>query len=154
MSDITTSWDVANSRGTWVISGGALQSGNDLQTAVLISLFTDRLATASDVLPDTTGDRRGWWGDLDQTVPIGSRLWLLSRSKLTQAVATAAKGYMDEALKWMLSDGVAAKVTNTASIASSAINGPPNILLLQPVIQQSDGTTFAPTYNWAWNQIT
>lgn len=147
MSDISTVWDVANSRGTWVISGGALQSGNDLQTAVLISLFTDRLATASDVLPDTTGDRRGWWGDLDQTVPIGSRLWLLSRSKLTPAVAVAAKGYATEALKWILDDGVAAVVTITTTITL------PNMLGIQVVIQQSDGTTLALSYNWAWNQI-
>nr|GAT43694.1 predicted protein [Mycena chlorophos] len=120
--------------GDWQLSGADLLSGNDLTTAVLISLFTDRLAEASDTIPDGTTNRRGWWGDLDQDYPIGSRLWLLARSKLTQAVANKAQDYCIEALQWMIDDGVAASVTVTAQIIY------PKTLIVRPVLNKSDGT--------------
>ncbi|MCP1376052.1 phage GP46 family protein [Dyella lutea] len=147
MTDITTTWDVANSRGDWSISGGALQSGDDITTAALISLFTDRQATASDPLPDASGDRRGWWGDLDEDVPIGSRLWILSRSKLTQQVALAAKGYMAEALQWLIDDGVAASVEVTTAIQGRSQ------LAAVVVIKQSNGQLRTLQFNWAWDQL-
>ncbi len=63
MTDITTIWDEEQSIGDWQSGQGDLLSGNDLETAILISLFTDRLARADD---DFDGDdRRGWWGDTD-----------------------------------------------------------------------------------------
>lgn len=146
-SDITTVWDVSNSCGDWVLVGADLQSGDDLGTGVLISLFTDRLASASDELPDASGDRRGWWGDLDQDVPIGSRLWLLARCKLLPSVAVRAKGYIAEALKWMLDDGIAAAVDIVTSITA------PSMLAMQITVRQSNGTTQAYNFNWAWNQL-
>lgn len=62
MSDITVIWDVDNSRGDWEFVAPALVTGNDLQSAVLISLFTDRIANRDDPIPDGTDDPRGWWG--------------------------------------------------------------------------------------------
>lgn len=147
MADITTVWDVANARGDWQLSGADLLSGNDLATAVLISLFTDRLAEASDTLPDSTGDRRGWWGDLGEDYPIGSRLWLLSRSKLTQQVANQAKDYCQEALQWLLDDGVAGSIT----IATTIIL--PRTLVVNIAITKADGTTQSLQFNWAWSQL-
>lgn len=87
-----------------------LVSNQDLFTAVLISIFTDRVAAADDVIPDGTTDPRGWWGDAGQVYPIGSRLWLLGRAKATNATLLAAKGYIVEALQWLLDDGVAAAI--------------------------------------------
>jgi phage gp46-like protein len=147
VTDITTVWNVSQSRGDWVVAGAGLQSGSDLSTAVIISLFTDRVANASDALPDTSGDRRGWWGDLGQDIPIGSRLWLLARSKLSNAVAVAAKGYITEALQWLISDGVAAAVQVVTTVVL------PNMLTATVTLQQSTGTTTAFKFNWAWNQI-
>ena len=74
----------------YAVAAGDLAADNGLKTAVLISLFTDRLAAADDEIPDGTEDRRGWWGDMpaDGSAPsgappdpIGSRLWLLARAK-------------------------------------------------------------------------
>jgi phage gp46-like protein len=148
MTDISTIWDVARGQGDWIIEGAALASGDDLVTATLISLFTDRTAEDSDVIPDGGVDRRGWWGDTGQDVPIGSRLWLLSRSKLTGAVATAAKGYASESLAWMLADGVAVDVQVTAVIVL------PRQLRLTVTILRADGTKASLAYDWAWAQIT
>lgn len=145
--DITTFWDVINIRGDWQVSGGALASGDDLTTAVLISLFTDRRANDDDTLPDASNDRRGWWGDLDQDVPIGSRLWLLSRSKLMPSVALAAKGYITEALRWLIDDGVAAAVDVVTSIVM------PNRLNAVVTITRATGTKQSLQFNWAWNAL-
>lgn len=73
---------------------GLLDETNpDYKTAVIIALGTDARARADDVLPDPdSGDRRGWWADTGAAEvwdgwPIGSRLWLLSRAKITGASA-------------------------------------------------------------------
>ncbi|WP_338804415.1 phage GP46 family protein [Xenorhabdus griffiniae] len=108
MSDITSWWDVKNIHADWSIGRGDLMTGNDLQTAIIISLFTDRQARADDEIDGT--DRRGWWGDSESDYQIGSRLWLLHRQKLTTAAALAAEDYAREALQWMLDDGVAASI--------------------------------------------
>ena len=83
----------------------------DLPRAVLISLFSWRRANPDDDLPGT--DRFGWWGDTYPEITndrIGSRLWLLSRSKLTRQTVLRAKEYAEEALKWLVDDGVADSV--------------------------------------------
>lgn len=147
MTDITTVWDVERAHGDWVLAAADLQSGNDLATAVIISLFTDRVAEASDKLPDRTDDRRGWWGDSMADVPIGSRLWLLDRSKLTPAVAVAAKGYAEESLAWLVTDGAAATVRVEATIVR------PSSLRLNVMISRANGNDEALAFNWAWAQL-
>ena len=89
----------------------ALQSAEPLVRAVFISLFTWRRAQPDDDLPGT--ERMGWWGDSFAPVEgdrIGSRLWLLARAKLLPDTPAKAKEYAEEALQWLLDDGVAAKV--------------------------------------------
>lgn len=67
------------------LENGDIKQADGLDTAVIISLFTDRRALEDDATPDFTENRRGWWGDTydAQQRPIGSRLWLLSREKQT-----------------------------------------------------------------------
>lgn len=146
MTDIATTWIVQSGAGDWAIADGQLASGDDLSTAVLISLFTDGRANDDDVPPDGTGDRRGWWGDLDQDVPIGSRLWLLDRSRLTNDVANDAKGYIAEALQWLLDDKVAAKIEVATGI------GGRNQLDAVVRITRQDGTVTTLKYGWVWGQ--
>ena len=88
------------------------ESDEGLETAVIISLFSDRRAADDDILPDENNpNKRGWWGDLvSERDQIGSRLWLLDRSKTTSDILVKAKQYAEEALKWMVDDGVAAKI--------------------------------------------
>lgn len=89
-----------------------------LTRAVIISLFTWRRANKDDALP--SNQRMGWWADSFPSVPndrIGSRLWLLSRAKMTNETLLRAKEYSDEALRWMLDDGVAARIDVVAERA-------------------------------------
>ena len=144
MTDITTTWITSTGTGDWAISSGALASGADLASAVLISIFTDRQANADDVLPDGSDDRRGWWGDQGQDVPIGSRLWLLDRSRLTQDVANTVQVHLAEALKWLIDDGVAAGVSVAARISGQSQ------LDTVVTVTRNDGTKVPLKYSWVW----
>lgn len=96
------------------IMGGDFATDDGLATAVIVSLFTDRRAHTDDILPDSNSDRRGWWGDSYSELPndlIGSRLWLLQRERDLPAVAQRAKIYIEEALQWLVDDGVVASFT-------------------------------------------
>lgn len=92
-----------------------------LESAVLISLLTDRRANPDDALPDDDGrvkaipaDRRGWCGDAlsedDNDDRIGSRLWLLVREKQTEETRRRAIHYANEALEWLIEDGIASTI--------------------------------------------
>lgn len=87
-----------------------------LENAVTISLFTDARADADDKIPDGSSDRRGHWADiwLDEGESLGSRLWLLKREKVTQAVINKARDYCTEALQWLVEDDHLQAVTVTA----------------------------------------
>jgi phage gp46-like protein len=130
-----------------VTTPGGLQTGNDLETAVLISLFTDRIANADDFIPDGTGDPRGWWGDLDEATPIGSRLWLLDRSKQKQEVLNNARDYIVEALQWLVDDGLVASIDVQTEWTRASFLGA-QITLYQPA-----GPQIPLTYAWAWQQV-
>lgn len=86
-----------------------------LETAVLISMFSDRRADLEDDLPDNTKDLRGWWADATQSDKIGSRLWLISRSKIEDETSTDAEIYIKECLQWMIDDGVADSISVTVT---------------------------------------
>ena len=103
-----------------------LASEDGLQTAVALSLFTDRRAEDGDVLPDDQVDRRGWWADELADVPgdrIGSRLWLLGRMKDQPDVLSRAEQYAGEALRWMVDDHVADRVEVVASVPAPGVLG-------------------------------
>lgn len=75
-----------------LLDNGTLDESQELATAVIVALGTDRLALSGDTLPDLDStDRRGWWGDLDADIwggwPIGTRLWLIKRDKITSSTA-------------------------------------------------------------------
>ena len=145
MSDISTIWN--GTHGDWQMVGADLGSGGDLATAVLISLFTDRVALPDDVIPDGSNDPRGWWGD-DPTVPVGSRLWLIFRSKLTQDTAANAQNYAEEALQWMADDGV---VAGSDVYVESQV---PSTLAMRVTLFKNDGTKQTITFAWVWNGVT
>ncbi len=124
MSGLALKWNVQRQECDLVVADPQ-QPAAALETAVLISLFTDRRASADDELPEAGADRRGWWGDVLPSIEgdqIGSRLWLLARGKRTQETIRRARDYAAEALDWMVVDQVAAGVTvETAAWAENGI---------------------------------
>jgi phage gp46-like protein len=147
MSDTLTTWVPALGRGDWLLSGAQLAAGGDLQTAILISLFSDRAANPNDVIPDGSGDPRGWVGDLDQDYPIGSRLWLLSRAKQTGETLARAQDYIAEALQWLIDDGVVAKFDILVEWTRASQLG------ANVIAYKTDGTNMALNFLSVWKGI-
>ena len=144
MTDITTVWRADGTAGDWQIAQGDLQSGSDLSTAIYISLFTDRQARDDDDLDGS--DRRGWWGDSGESVPIGSRLWLLRRQKLTTAVAIKAEDFANEAVSWLIEDGVVSAISTTAQMIY------PRTLVLTLTYQEPGKDKANVKFAWVWEQ--
>lgn len=97
------------------VDGMLLADDDGLATAVIISLFTDRLAREDDVLPSGK-DRRGWWGDeLSDGDKIGSRLWLNAAAKQLDSVLVMDQAYAQESLQWLVDDGVASSIDVAAT---------------------------------------
>ncbi|REG57755.1 phage gp46-like protein [Paraburkholderia sp. BL6669N2] len=146
MADATISWDTANSRGDWSMSGSLLTTGDDLQTAIIISIFSDRMAQPGDVIPDGSGDPRGWWAD--DAVPIGSRIWLLRRAKQTKETLQRAYDYLAESLQWLIDDGVVGRFDISAQWVRISVLG------AQITAYKPDGTLLTTgRYTWAWEGI-
>ena len=111
MPDIALAWNNAIGAGDICVVGADLDSDDGLSTAILLSLFSDRRVRPEE-LPPGVSWRRGWWGDglNDDQDQIGSKLWLLHRAKRTPDLLVRARGYVREALPWLVSDGVATAV--------------------------------------------
>jgi phage gp46-like protein len=80
MIDIAVAWDAQLQRFDRMSEGNDLVTTNTQQTAVIVSLLTDRLA--NDESPDSSSGRRGWWANMPLPMAsappvgdlIGSRL--------------------------------------------------------------------------------
>jgi phage gp46-like protein len=106
---------------------GTFDISNELATAVTIALGTDARAKDDDELPDPdSDDRRGWWADTEAEQiwgawPIGSRLWLLERTKITgpeaRAGSTVARveRYLREALAPLREKRIVSRIAVTAA---------------------------------------
>lgn len=153
--DIKISWDTGLMEGDFLFEDNDLVSDDGLQTAAIISLFTDRRARDDDTLPDIVlGDRRGWWGDLVspevEDDKIGSRLWLLEREKTLPEALIRAEQYAKEALQWMIDDGVVASISVTAERAATPGN---DQLSLKVDIRKVDGTVEAMEFAVPWENM-
>ncbi len=147
MSDFKIVWDVANARGDWTLIAGDIATGDDLETALLLSLFTDAEAGPDDEIPDGSSDRRGWWGDDDSNDgegPTGSRLWLLARRKSpTDKTLTDAYDYVVEAIQWLIDTGVVARFDVAAQWVKSDMIG-------IVIVAHPPGGGDPMTFSWAW----
>lgn len=124
-ADVALLWDNETWQADLALRGGDLAADDSLQTAVIVSLFTDRRARPDDVLPQGGADPRGWWADMlaEEGEQIGSRLWLLSREKQTPETVARAREYAEEALAWLVREGVAELVEVEASILRAGVLG-------------------------------
>ncbi len=133
------------------IEKGDLVSEKDLETAITLSLFTDRRASSDDPLEDGES-LRGWWGDSFAEIKndkIGSKLWLLRREKQLPIVLTRARQYALEATQWLIDDQVAQSIQIETEIVGEKPNG---ILGIAVRVKRPQGVkTFK--YQYAWEQI-
>ena len=139
--DCTTPLDIE-------IAGGDIVQANDLITAVMISLFSDARAPDDEEKPPL--ERRGWWGDSVHPVEghsTGSLLWLLAREKQTQATLNKATDWSQEALAWLIRDGVAASIAVESEWIRQGVMG------LTIDIVKPTGEVENIRFEYAWAQI-
>lgn len=146
MADVALKWLDAEGRFDLAIVKGDLERDEGLRTAVSLSLFTDRRVTARE-LPLGESKRRGWWGDTVSEVDgdeIGSKLWLLAREKQTTQTLERAREYAEEALAWLIEDGVA------SSVAVSTTFQARGILRIAVEIERPSKSSASLSFDYAW----
>jgi phage gp46-like protein len=156
----STGWVVAEQLGDWRVAAandatnpGGLSAERQLESAVIVSLFTDRRAPEG-WRPDVA-DRRGWWGDGiapegRQPDAIGSHLWLLHNEVATPAVAETARLYAEAALAWLTEDRVAAAVAVRSGVLSDPGTG---IWLAITISDRSGALAFDRRFERFWREI-
>lgn len=125
MSDIRTTFISFDQGADYTLATLGLTEDDGLETAVILSLFTDRMAEEDDELP-AGDDRRGWWADAYPAVDgdrIGSRLWLLAREKQLPQTLARAREYAIESLQWLVDDGIASRIEVTAEVVRMGVLG-------------------------------
>jgi len=134
--------------GALLLSGFDLERDDGLQTAVIVSLFTDRRASPEQIpveLPQD--DLRGYWGDIANATPsdqTGSLLWLLAREKQLPQILGRAQQYCREALAWMVEDLVATRVEVTAEFVAQGW-----MLILVDIFRPT-GSPVRYRFNYEW----
>lgn len=119
-----------------LVDGDVEQDGG-LETAVILSLFTNR-RVSDEELPQGETNKQGYWADKYSNVDgdkHGSRLWTLARSKRLTETLRRAEDYAKESLNWLIEDGVATSITATANF----IDGMSNAWSLEIAIQKPPG---------------
>lgn len=151
LADLALTWSNRTGDADLSMIDSDLASDRGLTTAVLLSLFTDRRAETDDKPPSgDVRDRRGWWADQFAVVEadrIGSRLWMLDRSKLTNETKLRAEEYVREALAWMLEDRVVERID--VVIESLGRNG----IAIGLGLQRPGGDQFSFRFAHTWDRL-
>lgn len=130
------------------VLNGDLKQDDGLETAIIISLFSNRRVTAEE-LPTSHDNKQGYWADQfadalnDKT---GSRLWTLQREKRQVEVLRRAEDYARESLGWLIEDGVASSVLASAQF----MDGVTNAWELMISVQRPSGRT--SRYQVLWDK--
>jgi phage gp46-like protein len=145
MGDIRMVFNAATFSCDFAMAGPGLVLGNELESAVLISLFTDALADPEDLLPPGQAiDRRGWWADSYENEQIGSKLWQVFWRQTTQDTLNWARDTALKALQWMLDDQVASDLSVDVQFLGKGRMGI-DIVITEPSGQRSP-------FSYAWQQ--
>ena len=147
MADLTLVWNPATGTADLAMCGPSLKTGNDLETAIIVSLWSDQTSDPGDILPvNTNSDPRGWWGDAyNAPDQIGSKLWQIFNRIRNQQTLNDARDFATKALQWLIDDGLAVSVSVSPRFYGSAgIALSITITSLSGVVNQ---------YSYAWGGI-
>lgn len=134
-----------------MLASYSLELEDTLQTAIILSLFSDRRAGPDDTLPLHDTERRGWVGDEymaddfdDRLDAWGSKLWLVYFGKVTAAKLGAARFAAEQSLQWLIRDGIASRIV----VQSSWEGARADRLAVRPTIYQAERSQ--PVYDVLW----
>lgn len=105
-------------------SNGDIETEDTFDAAIIVSLFADRRADASEV--PTPQFRRGWVGNESTPgIEMGSKIWIYLTSRITSQTLVLISDAAREALQWLIADvfafAVDAKATNTGTTVNLAV---------------------------------
>lgn len=134
------------------VQSGDLQLDDTLRTAVLHSLMAAGRWQNGDPLP-ANGDKGGWWGDA-YLAPLpdgspdhwGARLPFYRRLTATPANANRLCAVVQDALAWLLTDGVAADVSVSGTFSSNS-----QFNFVTQMSRTGLAGTASATYNYTWD---
>ena len=122
-----------------------LLTTDGLENAVLLSLGSfARESSLDNVVSNLEPARGGWWGDaLDSEGTIGSHLYESLPSKGDERTLRDVEKKSEEALQWMIDDGIAKFVNCSARFKD-------DFVVIDVVISKPDGgeLSFAYELNW------
>ncbi len=149
MSDLSFKFSKTAGFADLAIENGDFKLGDDLETAVCLSLFTDARASDAEIREFQEGilerqSRRGYWANDFRDIKQGSLLWLLSRSKRLELTRSRAESYAVQALQWLKDEGIAQSVDVTATLFGASG------LDLAISITKPSGETLNYKYQFAW----
>ena len=103
-------------------SNGDFETTAGLDTALLMSIYVDKRAEASEIPAPQM--RRGWWGNLVGSYinyQIGSKLWLLMQARRNNVTLNLAKTYAFDCLQWLTEDQLATRINVTDNFLNNAL---------------------------------
>lgn len=109
--------ETANGYDFQIDENGDIETADFFDTAILMSLFCERRATASE-MPESHR-RRGWIGNEQGDFEIGSKLWLFEQEKETRTILSGLEKAAFNGLKWLIDDGYAISIQVKAEIGNS-----------------------------------
>jgi len=147
--DIRITFDQYDQFVDFILADRDVDRDDGLETAVLITLLTDKHADAGDPLPDDSGYHGGWFGDSLPVVPdykMGTKLWLLQRAKTVTEIPAIAKEYLVDGFKWMIEDGI----VQTVDVIVERRRDLKTTLAFTISFTKPEGTTifYSFYYNW------
>lgn len=104
-------------------------------------ILTDALLNSAYISAMTS---REWWGNELQEVPFVSRLDEIGKGTLTNQKRLQAIDSLEQALAWMVDDGIASEI-NVSAVISSPTRLDVTIESVKP-----DGGRVSATYEQAW----
>ena len=99
---------------------GDIDTDDFFDTAILLSLFCERRATASEV-PESHR-RRGWIGnEQGDGFEIGSKIWLFEQERVTRSLLSNIEKIVFNSLSWLIEDKFAVNVVAIATIKNNTV---------------------------------
>jgi len=101
-------------------TAGQITVEEAVDTAILMSLFCERRANASEV--PVSSQRRGWIGN--ESTPgfeNGSKFWLYEQSRITRTTLNNIETAVRNGLQWFVDDGIATKITVTMELSGLTV---------------------------------
>lgn len=131
------------------IANGDVVIGDDLHTAIGLSLFSNRRADSSTFSPEVLNSNQGWWGDIFRDSPLGSVYWQLARRKRSEAVLELVRAASVQSLSWLTEDGIASSI----EVTTSWLRVSAGLMDVKIVVTRSTGGTSSFNYQFVWDNL-